>query len=106
MIRNYTIMNKQEQKLDINLNEEVAKGKYSNLTIITHSDNEFILDFIAMLPGMPKGEVSSRIILTPQNAKRLLVALRENIGKFEEKNGRIEERQNVIPMLGGDGGLA
>lgn len=99
-------MNKQEQKIDINLSEEVAKGNYSNLTIITHSDNEFILDFVAMLPGMPKGNVTSRIILTPQNAKRLLGALHENIMKFEEKNGRIEERQPMIPMLGGDGGLA
>ena len=96
----------QEQKLDINLSEEVAQGTYANLAIITHSDNEFILDFVAMLPGLPKGNVRSRIILTPQNAKRLLGALTDNIRKFEEKNGRIEEKQNVIPILGGDGGLA
>ena len=97
----------QEQKIDINLSEEVAKGTYSNLTIITHSDNEFILDFVAMMPGMPKGNVTSRIIMTPQNTTRLLAALGDNIRKFEEKNGRIDERQQgVIPMIGGDGGLA
>lgn len=97
----------QEQKIDINLNEEVAQGTYANLAIITHSDNEFILDFVAMLPGLPKGNVRSRIILTPQNAKRLLSALNENVHKFEEKNGRIDEKQSsVIPMIGGDGGLA
>ena len=97
----------QEQKIDINLSEEVGQGTYANLAIITHSDNEFILDFIAMLPGLPKGNVRSRIILTPQNAKRLLGALNENVHKFEEKNGRIDDNQSgVIPMMGGDGGLA
>ncbi|MCR5114482.1 MAG: DUF3467 domain-containing protein [Bacteroidales bacterium] len=100
-------MNPQEQKIDINLSEEVAKGTYSNLTIITHSDNEFIMDFVNMMPGMPKGSVVSRIIMTPLNAKRLLNALADNVRKFEEKNGRIDERsQGVIPMVGGDGGLA
>ncbi|MCQ2264270.1 MAG: DUF3467 domain-containing protein [Bacteroidales bacterium] len=100
--------NPQEQKIDINLNEEVAKGTYSNLAIITHSEQEFILDFISMLPGMPKGNVNSRIIMTPLNAKRLLGALNDNVRKYEEKNGRIEDRSQggVIPMMGGDGGLA
>lgn len=96
----------QEQKLEINLSEEVAQGTYANMTIITHTDNEFVLDFVAMLPGLPKGNVRSRIILTPQNAKRFLSAMNDNVRKFEEKNGRIEEKQNVIPMMGGDGGLA
>lgn len=97
----------QEQKIDINLSEEVAQGIYSNLAIITHSDNEFILDFVAMLPGLPKGNVRSRIILTPQNAKRLSGALNENVRKFEEKNGTIAEKNaDTIPILGNNGGLA
>lgn len=97
----------QEQKIDINLSEEVAQGTYANLAIITHSDNEFILDFVAMLPGLPKGNVRSRIILTPQNTKRLLSALNENVRKFEEKNGRIDDHQSgMFPMMSGDGGIA
>ncbi|MDD4394999.1 MAG: DUF3467 domain-containing protein [Bacteroidales bacterium] len=97
----------QEQKIDINLSEEVAQGTYANLAIITHSDNEFILDFVALLPGLPKGNVRSRIILTPQNAKRLLGALNENVRKFEEKNGKIAEKTvDSIPILGNNGGIA
>lgn len=97
----------QEQKIDINLSEEVAQGTYSNLAIITHTDNEFCLDFVAILPGIPKGNVRSRIILTPKNAKRLLGALNENVRKFEEMNGRIDENgSGVIPMMGEGGGLA
>lgn len=94
-----------EQKIDINLSEEVAQGIYSNLAIITHSNNEFIVDFAAMLPGLPKGTVKSRIIMTPQNAKRLLHALADNVAKFEEKNGMIKENMaDTIPIIGG--GLA
>jgi len=97
----------QEQKIDINLSEEVAQGTYSNLAIITHSESDFILDFVALMPGLPKGNVRSRIILTPQNAKRLLGALNENIRKFEEKNGRIAEKHNdIIPIMGNNSGLA
>ena len=91
-----------EQKIDINLSEEVAQGTYSNLAIITHSNNEFIVDFAAMLPGLPKGTVKSRIIMTPQNAKRLLHALADNLAMFEEKNGVIKEgSMDTIPMMGG-----
>ena len=89
-----------EQKIDINLSEEVAQE--SNLAIITHSNNEFIVDFAAMLPGLPKATVKSRIIMTPQNAKRLLHALADNVTKFEEKNGVIKEGSiDAIPMMGG-----
>ena len=70
-----------EQKLDINLPEEVAKGTYSNLAIISHSNSEFIIDFASMMPGVNKGNVCSRIIMTPQNATRLLMALSENISR-------------------------
>lgn len=96
-----------EQKIDINLSEEVATGVYSNIAIITHSNAEFILDFAAMMPGLPKGQVRSRIIMTPQNAKRLLHALADNVAKFEEKNGAIKDNvAEPIPIIGGNGGLA
>lgn len=99
-------MQEQQQKLDINLSEEVAQGVYSNLAIITHSNAEFIVDFVAMMPGIPKANVRSRIIMTPQNAKRFLNALQDNIKKFEEKNGKIKETSVEIPIIGNNGALA
>jgi len=97
-----------EQQMQINIKEEVAHGIYSNLAVITHSNSEFIVDFVSMMPGLQKGEVLSRIILTPQNAKHLLSALSDNIRKFEEKNGVIKDNavEKGIPILGGNGGLA
>lgn len=80
-----------QNKLNIELNEEVAEGIYSNLAIITHSRSEFIVDFVKMLPGVPKAKVKSRIILTPQHAKRLLKALQDNIQKFEAMHGEVKE---------------
>ena len=88
-------------QINIELNEEVAGGVYSNLAVITHSNSEFILDFIRVMPGMPKAQVKSRIILTPQHAKRLMKALKENISKFEAINGPIRDIQGPeggIPM--------
>lgn len=79
-----------EQPIDIELTEEVAEGTYSNLAIITHSQAEFILDFVRILPGIPKGKVKSRIIMTPQHAKRLLFALGENMQKFEASFGEVD----------------
>ena len=70
-------------QLQIELKEEVAQGTYANLAIITHSSSEFILDFVRVMPGMPKAGVQSRIVLAPEHAKRLLRALEENIGKYE-----------------------
>jgi len=100
-------MQQQEQKIDIHLTEEIAQGVYSNLAIITHSHAEFILDFVSLMPGIPKGTVRSRIILTPQNAKRLLFALQDNMQKFEAKNGKVvDTQQEVIPILGNTGGKA
>lgn len=94
-----------EQKIDINIPEEIAQGVYSNLAVITHSHSEFILDFVSMMPGVQKGSVRSRIIMTPENAKRLLAALSDNVAKFEQQNGMIVDNQNpTIPM--GGGGLA
>lgn len=95
--------NKQDNQLNIELPEEVADGLYSNLSIITHSHSEFIVDFIQLMPGIPKGKVKSRIVLTPDNAKKLMKALADNIGKFESIHGPIKENnpQNgggAIPM--------
>jgi hypothetical protein len=77
--------NKQQNEIQIELSEEQAQGTYANLAIISHSTSEFILDFIRVVPGAPKAKVQSRIILTPDNAKRLLFALQDNIEKFENQ---------------------
>lgn len=82
--------NKQDNQLNIELSEEMAEGIYSNLAIITHSNAEFVIDFIRVMPGVPKAKVKSRIVLTPQHAKRLLMALGDNVMKFEEQNGLID----------------
>ena len=78
-----------EKELKIELKPEVAKGSYSNLAIITHSHSEFIIDFATMLPGLPKPEVGNRIIMTPEHAKRLFLALQDNINKYESQHGQI-----------------
>jgi hypothetical protein len=83
-----------EQPIDIELSEEVAEGTYSNLAIITHSQAEFIIDFVRILPGIPKGKVKSRIIMTPQHAKRLLFALGDNMQKFETNFGEVDIEGN------------
>lgn len=97
------------QQIDIELTEEVAEGTYSNLAIITHSHSEFIIDFIRMMPGVPKAKVKSRIVLTPSHAKRLLMALGDNVAKFEESFGdiRMEDTVPHFPMnFGGPTGQA
>jgi hypothetical protein len=87
-----------EQKIDIELPLEVSAGVYSNLQLITHSQTEFILDFIQIMPGVPKAQVRSRVILAPQHAKRLLYALKDNIAKYEQQNGTItEQEQSPMP---------
>ena len=83
-----------KNSINIELTDEVAEGTYSNLAIISHSNSEFILDFIRMVPNVPKAKVKSRIILTPFHAKRLLRALEDNIRKYEEKHGNVVEEQN------------
>ncbi|WP_069660722.1 DUF3467 domain-containing protein [Arcticibacter eurypsychrophilus] len=91
-----------DNQLNIELSEEIAEGIYSNLAIITHSNTEFVLDFIRVMPGVPKARVKSRIILTPEHAKRLLSALEDNIEKFEEQNGRIKiQKDNGVPLTFG-----
>ena len=81
--------NNKPQQLSIEIKPEVAKGHYSNLAIISHSHSEFILDFATSLPGPQKPEVGSRIIMTPEHAKRLLNALADNISKYESQFGQI-----------------
>ena len=87
-------MNENNQHgIDIELDADVAQGHYSNLAIISHSTSEFVLDFAAILPGLPKAKVKSRIILTPEHAKRLLLSLQENVSRYETNVGRIELQQ-------------
>lgn len=82
--------NQNNNQINIELSEEMAEGTYSNLAIITHSNAEFVIDFIRVMPGVPKAKVKSRIVLTPQHAKRLLLALGDNINKYEDANGIID----------------
>lgn len=85
-----------QNQLNIELTDDVAEGIYSNLAIITHSPSEFIVDFIKMMPGIPKAKVKSRIILTPQHAKRLYKALKENVSKYEAVHGEIKDTDGEI----------
>ena len=88
-------------QINIELSEEMAEGTYSNLAILTHSHSEFIVDFVQIMPGAPKAKVKSRIILTPQHAKRLLHALQDNVQKYEQVHGHIKEGETqggAIPM--------
>lgn len=100
---------KKKEGLNIELTEEVAEGFYSNLAIINHSPSEFVVDFIQMMPGLKKAKVKSRVILTPQHAKRLMKALMDNINKFEDQHGEIKDidPSSGIPMnFGGPTPLA
>jgi hypothetical protein len=85
-------------QLNIELGEEAAEGTYANLAIITHSSSEFVFDFIRVMPGVPKAKVKSRIIMTPQHAKRLLRALSDNISKFEASHGDISDPDSIANM--------
>ncbi len=102
-------MEKQDNKnqLNIEIDEKVADGTYANLAIINHSISEFVVDFINVMPGAPKSKVKSRIILTPQHAKRLMKALAENVKRFENNHGEIKDyEQPPIPMNFGPTGQA
>ena len=95
----------QKQGLNIELSEDVAQGNYCNLAIISHSTSEFIVDFATVLPGITQAKVKSRVILTPEHAKRLLLSLQENITRYESNMGKIEIPQpaghtNDDPILG------
>lgn len=97
-----------EQQLNIELSEEMADGEYSNLVVITHSFAEFVFDFVNVMPNVPKAKVKSRVIMTPQHAKRMMRALVENIKRFEAQNGVIKEQETVyMPFnFGGTTGQA
>jgi hypothetical protein len=92
---------KEQNQFNIELNEEVAQGTYSNLAVINHSAAEFVIDFIRIVPGMPKphARVMSRIILTPEHTKRLVAALRDNIDKYESVFGPIKEVKDPGPIM-------
>jgi hypothetical protein len=90
---------KNQNQFNIELSEEVADGVYSNLAIITHSPAEFVIDFIRIMPGVPKSKVKSRIILTPEHAKRFVAALNDNISKYEAVHGPIREVKGSGPVM-------
>ncbi len=87
--------NQPKNEIKIELTPEVANGHYSNLAMIAHSAGEFFVDFIAMAPNMPQAKVQSRIIMTPENAKNLLFALRDNLAKYEQTFGEIERKMPI-----------
>jgi hypothetical protein len=91
--------NGKKPKLNIELPDEVAPGVYSNLAVVTHSQTEFILDFIQVMPGTPKAKVRSRVVLSPQHAKRVMKMLVDNIGKFEGQHGKIEMASQPEPSF-------
>jgi hypothetical protein len=85
---------KNNQGLQIDINEQMEDGIYSNMALITHSSAEFILDFLRLLPGKPKPKVASRVVMSPEHVKRLLLALRDNVAKYEESFGKIDLHEN------------
>ena len=97
-----------DNKLNIELNEDIAEGIYSNLAIISHSNSEFVIDFVKIMPGMPKAKVKSRILMTPEHAKRLLSALQDNIEKYEANHGKVKDigAQGIPLSFGGPTGEA
>jgi len=99
--------NQQPGQLQIELPQDVAQGEYANFAIITHSSSDFVLDFARVLPGMPKSQVKSRVILAPEHAKRLLAALQENIVRYEREFGPIKipnkEPRTIAPFPVGKG---
>ena len=99
--------NTKENGLNLELDENLAQGTYSNLALINHSVSEFVVDFVSIMPGTPKSKVKSRIILTPQHAKRLAKALHENVKRFEKAHGEIKDyEQPPVPLNFGPTGQA
>ena len=105
---NVIMENNEKNQLKIELTPEVAEGIYSNLAIISHSSSEFVIDFVRIMPGTPKANVKSRIILTPEHAKRLLFALQDNVARYENQFGKVKTDNGsnnggtyIPPMFGG-----
>lgn len=90
---------KKQNQLNIELTEDIAQGIYSNLAIITHSSSEFVIDFVRVMPGIPKAKVKSRVVLTPEHAKRLMLALKDNIAKYEAIHGKIKDIEGGGPTM-------
>lgn len=90
---------KNQNQINIELSDEIAQGTYSNLAVITHSSSEFVIDFVRIVPGISKAKVKSRIILTPEHAKRLVLALEDNISKYELVHGEIKEIKGSGPLM-------
>jgi hypothetical protein len=102
--------NNEKKQFSLELKPDVAKGSYSNLAIISHSPSEFVIDFATMLPGLQKPEISNRIVMNPEHAKRLLNALADNITKYESQFGPIALREqqpkgtiNLSDFMSGNG---
>ena len=94
--------NQNPNQLNIEITEEISEGQYANLAIITHSHAEFVIDFVNVMPGTPKSKVKSRLIMTPQHAKRFMKALAENIHRFEDSHGDIKDLEQVeLPLTFG-----
>lgn len=98
-------MKDQNNEIDVELNEEIAQGTYANLAIISHSTSEFVIDFVRMMPGLPKAQVKSRIILTPEHAKRLALSLQDNLARYEAIIGKIDTHSPEAPIISGFGTL-
>ena len=91
-------MNNKTNRIDIELNDSISEGTYANLAMIAHSSSEFVLDFIQLMPGVPKAKVKSRIIITPEHAKKFSIALNDNISKYEQKYEEIKDF-NELPKF-------
>ena len=84
---------KNQNQIQIEVPQEEMQGHYANLAVIAHSSNEFVLDFVFLSPGNPKARVQSRVVMTPENAKHLLFALKENMDKYEMNFGEITTKR-------------
>lgn len=103
------MIQEQPNEMAIDLSEEIAQGLYVNFAVISHSTSEFVVDFIRIMPNVPKPRVQSRVILAPEHAKRLMMALEDNIMKYEAINGEIRipgEQDDFIPPIISSGGQA
>lgn len=93
--------NKKNPSLEIELKETVAEGVYANMSVLSHSSSEFVLDFISLLPGVNKAQVRSRVIMAPEHAKRLMLILHDNINRYEANFGEIEmKKAETFPPIG------
>lgn len=103
-------MEKQENQLQIDLPADVTEGVYANLAIIAHSTSEFVVDFVRLMPGVPKAKVKSRVVLTPEHAKRLMLALEDNVARYEKQFGQIRTDHSSpfggLPPMFNNGGEA